>query len=72
MERRIKEKSTFFILLLFVFCSAYAQNTNKQESLRHVLNILEEQYHIQFNYAEDTIDGIFLPILLKIYHLQKS
>jgi hypothetical protein len=69
MERRIKEKSTFFILLFFVFCSAYAQNTNKQESLGHVLNILEEQYHIQFNYAEDTIDGIFLPLPVKNFSL---
>ncbi len=65
MERRIKEKSTFFILLLFVFCSTYAQNINKQESLGHVLNIIEEQYHVQFNYAEDTIDGVFLSMPIK-------
>ncbi|MCF8272721.1 MAG: TonB-dependent receptor [Flavobacteriaceae bacterium] len=60
MERRNKKTSIFFIFMLLVFCSSYAQNTNKQEALAHVINILEEQYHVQFNYAEDTIDGVFL------------
>lgn len=60
MERRIKETTLFFCFLLFVFFSSYAQNTNKQESLVHVINVLEAQYHVQFNYAEDTIEAIFL------------
>ncbi|PKQ46336.1 TonB-dependent receptor [Confluentibacter flavum] len=60
MERRIKESILFFSFLLFVLFSSYAQNTNKQESLAHVINVLEAQYHVQFNYAEDTIEAVFL------------
>ncbi len=63
MEKRNKKISFFFILMLLIICSTYAQkNANKQESLVQVINILEEQYHIQFNYAEDTIDGVFLQV----------
>jgi hypothetical protein len=60
MERSNKKASIFFILILLVFCSSYAQNAKKQESLAHVINSIETQYHVQFNYAEDNIDGIFL------------
>lgn len=60
MERRIKEITIFFCFLLFVFFSSYAQNTTKQEPLAYVINTLEAQYHIQFNYAEDTIEAIFI------------
>ncbi|WP_142783555.1 TonB-dependent receptor [Changchengzhania lutea] len=60
MASRIKKKIIFFSLLLFVFFSSYAQNTNKQESLAHVINLLQERYNMPFNYAEDTIENIFL------------
>lgn len=60
MERRIKETTIFFYFLLFVLFSSYAQNTNKQEALVHVINVLEAQYHVQFNYAEDTIETVFI------------
>ncbi|MEN3324350.1 TonB-dependent receptor [Mariniflexile soesokkakense] len=72
MERSIKKTTTFFSFLLFVFFSSYAQNANKQESLTHVINALEEQYQVQFNYAEDTIEAILLIPPIKSLSLNEA
>ena len=60
MERETKKTAFFLIFLLFVLFSVNAQNTNKQESLTYVLNHLQDQYVMQFNYAEDSVENIFL------------
>ena len=60
MQNRIKKIYIFFTLLFFVFFSFYAQNTNKQESLYNIINLLQHRFNIQFNYAEDTIEDFFL------------
>ncbi|MFG6685503.1 carboxypeptidase-like regulatory domain-containing protein [Mariniflexile sp. HNIBRBA6329] len=60
MGSRIREITIFFSFLLFVFFSSYAQNVNKQKPLAYVINVLEVQHQVQFNYAEDTIENIFL------------
>lgn len=60
MEKEIKKTFFFFSLLLFVLLSVNAQNKSKQESLAYILNNLQEYYGVQFNYAEDSIENIFL------------
>lgn len=72
MDRRIKKITLFFSLSFLVFFSSYSQNTNKQESLAHVITVLQEQYNIQFNYAEDTIENIFLLPPLKSLSLNET
>ncbi|GAA4817564.1 TonB-dependent receptor [Litoribaculum gwangyangense] len=59
MEVSIKKNITFF-LILFVFSVAQSQNTEKQEPLVYILNAIQKAYEVQFNYAEDSIEGVFL------------
>lgn len=55
----IKNKLCFlcFLLLLFSF-EIKAQETQTKLPLTDVFNTLQKQYNIQFNYAEDVLDGI--------------
>ncbi|WP_370478215.1 TonB-dependent receptor [Tamlana flava] len=60
MGKEIKKAFIFFSLLFFVQLGVNAQDKDGQELLSRVLNILQEQYNIQFNYAEDTVENILL------------
>ncbi|MGK0252915.1 MAG: hypothetical protein ACI9OE_000368 [Mariniflexile sp.] len=65
MEEEIKKSIIFFALLFFFLSSIHAQDTNNQQALGNIIKVIEEQYHVQFNYAEDTIAGVFLPVPTK-------
>jgi hypothetical protein len=60
MGVKIKPITIIFTCLFFVSHALYAQDTNKEQPLTQIINLLEKQHHIQFNYAEDTIEGLFL------------
>ena len=67
MVIRKKKIIIFFSLLFFVLFSCYAQKTKKQESLSHVIDVLQERFDVQFNYAEDTIeDFVIMPPLERL------
>ncbi|MEZ4796194.1 MAG: TonB-dependent receptor [Flavobacteriaceae bacterium] len=56
MEKAIKQL-TLTCLLVFINCS-FAQNSNSEQLLTSIIKTLQEQHQIQFNYAEDIVDGI--------------
>ena len=59
MEKRIKKIAIFFGLLFFITNCIYAQNANSR-TLSQIITALQKAYNIQFNYAEDAIEGISL------------
>src|SRR6056300_178482 len=60
MERNFRGTNIVFILVFFVLCNTYAQVTHKQESLVQVIDSLQKQYRVQFNYAEDLVENVFV------------
>ena len=70
MERIIKKTFIYFSVLIFISNNCYAQNENKQPLLQ-VLNTLEIQYNIQFNYAEDSIKNVFVELPSQDYTLEE-
>lgn len=71
MERIIKKTFIYFSVLIFISNNCYAQNENKQPLLQ-VLNTLEIQYNIQFNYAEDSIKNVFVELPSQDYTLEEA
>lgn len=59
MKKRIDQ---FVLLIVFLFSlgSLSAQENSGLKPLAQVIGLLETQYHVQFNYAEDTVSGISL------------
>ncbi len=60
MERQIRKKVSLLGILCLIVIRIYSQNLQKQESLVTVINKLKTTYNIQFNYAEDIVEGIFI------------
>lgn len=71
MKRTIKH-----ITLLCCFCvvimGSYAQTSNNKQSLAQILNTLQDNYQVQFNYAEDAIEGVVLEPPLKSLTLTEA
>ncbi|MBU2995777.1 TonB-dependent receptor [Cellulophaga baltica] len=57
MSKNIK-KIIWFILFFGIVLKCIAQENNAQKSLNSVLEILQEKYDVQFNYASTLIDNI--------------
>ena len=58
---KLKIKQIISICLFFlVLKNSYAQISNNEQSLSQILTTLEENYQVQFNYAEDVIEGVFI------------
>jgi len=60
MENSIRKTTILLGLLFIISYNLFAQNTKKQEPLISIINNIENQYNIQFNYVEDVINGIAL------------
>ncbi|GAA3598587.1 TonB-dependent receptor [Flavivirga amylovorans] len=60
MEKRIKGIAIFFSLLFFITNCLYAQDNTDSKTLSQIITTVQEAYNVQFNYAEDVIDGISL------------
>ena len=59
MKRTIKH-ITLLCSLCVVIMGSYAQSSNNEQSLTQILITLQDNYQVQFNYAEDTIEDIFI------------
>ncbi len=70
MERTIKH-ITLLCCLWVIVMGSYAQTSNKEQPLSQILYTLQNDYQVQFNYAEDTIEGIALEPPLKSLTLTK-
>ena len=62
MARKTKQILIIFFFLLVSTNTFFAQNANNRLPLVQILNILQERYSINFNYAEDSVEGVFLEI----------
>ncbi|MDO5969811.1 TonB-dependent receptor [Flavivirga aquimarina] len=60
MEKRIKKTAIFFSFLFFISNGVYAQDQTDTRTLSQIIATLQEAYKVQFNYAEDVIEGISL------------
>lgn len=60
MIKGIKSSITILCCFCFVINVIYSQNTNNQQSLSQIFNNIQKQYNVQFNYAEETVDNIFV------------
>ncbi|TGV02719.1 TonB-dependent receptor plug domain-containing protein [Flavivirga rizhaonensis] len=60
MEKRIKKIAIFFSLLFFITNCVFAQDTDGSRTLSQIITTLQEVYNVQFNYAEDVIEGVSL------------
>jgi hypothetical protein len=60
MRKKIKQLIVLFFVLLLISFDVNAQETKKEQPLLKIIEALQIQYNIQFNYAEDNIDGITL------------
>ena len=70
MKRRIKE---FFIIFLLVFCNGLlSQTKNETKPLEKIIAFLETKYQVQFNYAEDIVNGITINEPFKGLSLNES
>ncbi|OUR93305.1 TonB-dependent receptor [Flavobacteriales bacterium 34_180_T64] len=58
---KLKNRQLLMLTLIFVFSlSFYAQENNKLQPLESIFVTIQNQFNIQFNYAEDTIKGIHI------------
>jgi hypothetical protein len=60
MQRRIKKGFLLFWFLFFTVLTINAQDSKEQQSLAQIIQNLQQSYNVQFNYAQDLVDNIFI------------
>ena len=58
MAKQIKQYTLFVFLSLFLALKTHAQTADNKRPLIEILSNLEQQFSIQFNYAEDAITNL--------------